>query len=323
LTPGAIRALTETDERRIKRKGLSLGFAAVGIARATSLGTEAERLHEWLDRGYHASMRWMASRAEERVDPREVLRGARSIISVAVNYYTPEEHAGEPGAGKVSRYAWGDDYHDILAEQLRTLWSWIQGEFPGVEGTWYVDTGPVMEKAWAERAGIGWIGKHANLITRSHGSWVFLGEIITTLDLEPDSPAVDHCGTCTLCIEACPTQAIVQPYVVESQRCLSYLTIEHRGPIEGDVRDHFEGWVFGCDICQDVCPWNKKFATPTDDDRFAPREGNLEPDLYEWGQMDSAEFRRRFSGSPIKRAKHEGLRRNIQILTGDQEPPSL
>lgn len=315
---GVSEAVTGPAERRIKKKAESLGFAAVGIARADPLGVEAERLREWLDRGYHASMSWMASRVEKRVDPREVLRGARSVISVAVNYYTAGEHGEDPRVGKISRYAWGDDYHEILSDRLRSFWSWIETEFPGVGGRWYADTGPVLEKAWAERAGIGWIGKHANLITRSHGSWVFLGEIITTLELDPDPPAVDHCGTCTLCIEACPTEAIVQPYVVESSRCLSYLTIEHRGPIEGDLTHHFDGWVFGCDICQDVCPWNQKFATPTDEDRFLPREGNLEPDLDEWGQMTPVEFRNRFSGSPVKRAKHEGLLRNIQILQRDR-----
>jgi len=312
-------AAGESAERRIKKKAESLGFTAVGIARADPLGNEPLRLREWLDRGYHASMSWMATSVVKRVDPRQVLRGAKSVISLALNYYTPAEHAKDPRVGKISRYAWGDDYHDVLSARLRSLWTWIEAAFPGAGGTWYVDTGPVMEKAWAARAGIGWIGKHANLITRSHGSWVFLGEIITTVELEPDSPAVDHCGSCTLCIEACPTAAIVQPYVIESERCLSYLTIEHRGPIEGELTNHFEGWIFGCDICQDVCPWNRKFATPTGEDRFAPREGHLEPDLAEWSRLDPVEFRRRFSGSPIQRAKHEGLRRNIQIILQDRK----
>jgi epoxyqueuosine reductase len=306
--------VNESAEARIKERAKELGCTAVGIARAEPLGEEADRLSEWLDREYHASMRWMASRRDERADAREVLRDARSVISVALNYYNPGDHSNDPGVGKISRYAWGDDYHDILGDRLEALWGWMEGEFPGVRGTWYVDTGPVMEKVWAERSGIGWIGKHANVITRSHGSWVFLGEIITTLELRPDVPAVDRCGTCSLCIRACPTAAIVEPYVIDSGRCLSYLTIEHRSGIEGEVANQFEGWIFGCDVCQDVCPWNLKFATPTDEEGFAPRADHLKPDMEEWRQMSEEGFRQKFRGSPVRRAKHKGLLRNIQIV---------
>ncbi|MEK9138476.1 MAG: tRNA epoxyqueuosine(34) reductase QueG [Bacteroidota bacterium] len=300
--------------QQIKSKVLSLGFTKVGIARAETLEAEAKHLEEWLSRGYSASMEWMSRNIEKRADPRNIVSGAKSVICVAENYYTPTQHSTDPAVGKISRYAWGDDYHDILIDRLKQLWSWMQTEFPGVGGRYYVDTGPAMDKVWAQRAGIGWIAKHTNVITQDHGSWVFLGELITTLELEPDTPATDHCGTCTLCIEACPTGAIVEPYVVDSNRCISYLTIEHHGEISGDVTQQFENWVYGCDICQDVCPWNHKFATATDEPGFEPRAWNVSPRLDEWKGMTQEEFTTKFKGSPIKRTKREGLTRNVRIV---------
>jgi epoxyqueuosine reductase len=206
-----------------------------------------------------------------------------------------------------------------MGDLLRQLWNWMDLEFPGNSGRYYVDTGPVMEKAWAQQAGIGWIGKHTNLITQEMGSWVFLGEILTTLEIEPDSPATDHCGTCTLCIEACPTGAITDPYVVDSNRCISYLTIEHRGVFEKELP--LDGWIFGCDICQDVCPWNERFAVESDEPRFQPREGNTSPALEAWMMMSDTEFSKRFSGSPIKRARKEGLARNIRAVLKQRPAP--
>jgi epoxyqueuosine reductase len=314
----------ESAARRIKAEALHLGFSHVGIARAGVLDHEGARLREWLGRGYEASMRWMPVRSSERINVEEVVPGARSVLSLGLNYYTPQPHAAEPGTGKISRYAWGDDYHDVMSERLRALWEWVRTEWPAAKGKWYVDTGPVMEKAWAQRSGIGWIGKHANVITRDSGSWVFLGEIITTLDLPPDEPATDHCGTCTLCIEACPTQAIVEPYVVDSNLCLSYLTIEHRGEFPSGLAGEIEGWIFGCDSCQDVCPWNNKFSRPTEDEKFAPREGNAAPTLADWIRMDAAEFEKRFQGSAVRRTKHQGLMRNIRAAIGaanSKDPP--
>jgi epoxyqueuosine reductase len=308
-----------TPAERVKERGKELGFDLVGVARAGALDPEGDRLREWLGRGYEAGMTWMRERVEKRSDPRRVLPGARSVIAVAVNYYTPAEH--RPEGGKISRYAWGDDYHDILSGRLEQFRAWLAGAFPGAESKVYVDTGPVMEKAWAARAGIGWQGKHTNVITREVGSWVFLGEILTTLDLEPDAPALDHCGTCVRCIEACPTGAIVEPYLVDSRLCLSYLTIEHRGPVEGEVTARYEGWIYGCDICQDVCPWNEKFSLPSDEPGFAPREGFVDPELELWRGMTQAEFSARFKGSPIKRTKREGLVRNIGIV-GEAGDPS-
>lgn len=294
----------------------ALGFTHVGICPAVPDAAATGRLKLWLERGYHASMAWMAARAEERSDPSRVLPGARSIISVACNYFTPHVHLNEAGCGKVSRYAWGDDYHEVVGARIKLLAEWLTRTYPGERSVWYVDTGPVMEKVWAARAGIGWIGKHANVITPDMGSWVFLGEIITTADLPPDEPAVDHCGTCALCIEACPTGAIVEPYVVDSGRCLSYLTIEHRGQVDPALHDRYDGWMFGCDACQDVCPWNLKFAAETEERRFQPRPGHVSPALDDVLEMTAAEFAERFRGSPIRRAKLEGLTRNARILRG-------
>jgi len=307
-----------SDAEKVKRKALDVGFTVVGIAKAGRLGEEADHLREWLQQGYQGTMAWMARDVEKRTDPAKVVPGAKSVVCVGLNYYTPDRHPGGPGIGKISRYAWGDDYHDIVTAKLKLLWSWMESEFPGVDGRYYVDTGPVMDKVWAQRAGIGWIAKHTNVITRDHGSWVFLGELITTLDLDADEPATDHCGTCTLCIEACPTAAIVQPYVVDSNRCISYLTIEHRGETVADLADHLDGWIYGCDVCQDVCPWNQRFSVETTERGFHPREGNVDPPLEAWKEMSQQEFSTRFKGSPIKRTKHSGLVRNVRAVLGLQ-----
>jgi epoxyqueuosine reductase len=310
----------DTTASCVKEQALALGFTSVGIAASGDLEAEGARLRAWLDRGYQASMGWMAASAAKRSDPSIVLPGAQSVIAVALNYYADVVHERTPGRGRISRYAWGDDYHDVLGTKLAELRDWLVAAYPGTGAKAYVDTGPVMDKAWAVRAGIGWLGKHTNVITRGKGSWVFLGEILTTLPLEPDAPALDRCGTCTLCIEACPTGAIVEPYVVDSNLCLSYLTIEHRGPVEADLRDGYEGWIYGCDTCQDVCPWNIKFETPSLDPSFLPREGFASPVLEEWRHMDQAEFSARFRRSPVKRAKRDGLVRNIEIVLGTPDP---
>lgn len=304
---------------RIRAKALEMGITKIGFAPIESLVEEASHLQEWLNRGYNGTMEWMARNADKRLDPTKIVPGVKSVIAVAMNYYTDSNHSAVDGVGKISRYAWGDDYHDILGERLKNLLAWMNAEFPGSEGKWYVDTGPVMDKVWAQRAGIGWIGKHTNVITDDIGSWVFLGEIITTLELDYDRPATDHCGTCTLCIEACPTQAIVDPYVVDSNLCLSYLTIEHRGEITGEVTEKFDGWVYGCDICQDVCPWNEKFSTATNETGFQPRQWNKAPVLETWKEMTQEEFSKKFKGSPIKRTKREGLTRNVRIALSQQK----
>ncbi len=294
----------------IKREGRLLGFDKIGVARAEALARDATRLETWLGSGYQGSMSWMARTKEKRTDPRLVYPEARSILSVAMNYYTPVRHDNRPGIGKISRYAWGEDYHRILTARLDLLLASIRKLSPGADGRVYVDTGPVMEKVWAQRAGIGWEGKHTNLITKEVGSWVFLGEILLNIELEYDVPATDHCGTCTRCIEACPTDAIIAPYVLDSTKCISYLTIEHRGEIEKELGAKFESWIFGCDICQDVCPWNQRFSTESAVPEFAPHPGNAAPNLAELQALSAEEFRARYRTSPVKRATHAGLVRN-------------
>jgi epoxyqueuosine reductase len=302
----------------IKQQAIALGFSAVGIARADVLREEEGRLKEWIDRGYQGSMHWMERDRDRRTNPSLIVPNAQSVICVALNYYTPVRHSDENGDGKISRYAWGDDYHDILVGKLKQLWKWLGETYPGVEGRYYVDTGPVMDKVWAQRAGIGWIAKHTNVITQEFGSWVFLGELITTLDLTPDAPATDHCGTCTLCVEACPTDALSEPYVLDANKCISYLTIEHKGAFAGDALLPFENWIYGCDICQDVCPWNQKFSQETSEKEFAPREWNVAPRLEEWTTMSQEDFSKKFKGSPIKRTKREGLTRNVEYVLKQQ-----
>lgn len=299
---------SENFTSQVKAKALELGFSKVGIADATELTEESKRLRTWLQLGYQATMGWMDRTADKRADPRLVLPEVRSIIVVALNYYTSYQHSNTSDTGKISRYAWGDDYHDVLTEKLSALLDWIQQELPDTKGKICVDAQPAMDKAWAARAGLGWIGKHSNLITMEYGSWVFLGELFLNLPLESDTKKIpDHCGSCTACLDACPTDAIVQPYVVDARKCISFATIESKSETL-DVPT--EGWIFGCDICQDVCPWSR-FSKPTQEERFEPRKGLVEPKLTELQNLTPKEFSIRFQGSPIKRAKHRGLQRNL------------
>ncbi|HST50442.1 MAG TPA: tRNA epoxyqueuosine(34) reductase QueG [Pyrinomonadaceae bacterium] len=299
----------------IKRRALELGFHKVGVVRAEALTQERARLEEWLARGLQAGMEWMARGIERRTDPRELLSGARSVVAVALNYFTPYEHSDDAATGKISRYAWGDDYHDVLGEKLKALLAFVKELAPEAEGRVCVDAQPSMDKAWATRAGLGWIGKHTNLITRDYGSWVFLGELLLDIELEYDAAREeDHCGTCSLCIEACPTGAIVEPYLLDSTRCISYATIELRDDaLPREVADNLEGWLYGCDICQDVCPWNR-FEQPTGETRFEPREGSVNAGLEEIAGLTHEAYVERFRRSPVKRAKLAGLQRNARTL---------
>ena len=300
---------------QIKERALFEGFNKVGIVGASSLADEGRRLREWLARGYHGEMGWMARDLEKRINPREIFPQARSVVVVALNYYTPHQHQQNPATGKVSRYAWGDDYHDIVKTKLASLLSWIREQHSEAEGKICVDIQPTMDKAWAVRAGLGWIGKHSNVITPEHGSWVFIGELLLNLELDHDTEIIeDHCGTCTLCIDACPTAAITEPYVVDSNKCLSYATIELRASeLPQDIESKLSGWLYGCDICQDVCPWNR-FETLTDEERFAPREGNVNAELRDILQLTPETYAERFRGSSMKRAKLSGLQRNARAL---------
>lgn len=304
-----------TLSRRIKERARELGFDKVGVVRADPLTRERERLEEWLGRGFQGEMRWMAREPLKRTDPRALLADARSVVVVALNYYTPHRHEDDSATGKVSRYSWGDDYHDVVGGKLKALLAWIKGEWPEAEGKVCVDIQPVMDKAWAARAGLGWIGKHTNLITREYGSWVFLGELLLNLELEYDAgPAEDHCGSCTLCIDACPTGAITEAYVVDSTKCISYATIELRDErLPEDVAQKLDGWLYGCDICQDVCPWNR-FEQPTSEPRFEPREGLVNARLSDILELTPEAYAERFRQSAIKRAKLTGLQRNARAL---------
>lgn len=319
-TPGALsRTSIVAFSRSIKERARIEGFEKIGIVKATSLDVEAQRLEEWLARGYHADMHWMTREPLKRVDPRKLFPAARSVVVVTINYYTPEQHENDSGTGKVSRYAWGDDYHDVLSGKLRSLLAWIKQDRPETEGKICVDIQPAMDKAWAVRAGLGWIGKHSNVITPEYGSWVFIGELLLNLELDYDTELIeDHCGTCTLCIDACPTEAITEPYVVDSAKCISFATIELREPtIPTDVSDNLSGWLYGCDICQDVCPWNR-FEQITGEKRFEPREGNVNAQLSEILDLNHEEYAKRFRGSAMKRAKLSGLQRNARALMTDK-----
>ena len=300
--------------QNIREKALALGFSSVGVARATVLTEEGIHLTEWLNKGFDASMSWIRKNADKRIDTNKVLAGVKSVLCVTLNYYTDVKHTDSPGTGKVSRYAWGDDYHLIMTSKLEALLIDIQSAHPGIHGKVYVDTGPVMDKVWASRAGLGWQGKHTNLITKEYGSWVFLGEILLDCELDYDEPITDACGTCTACIEACPTDAIVEPYVLDSNKCISYLTIEHRGDIPSELSKQFDGWIYGCDICQDVCPWNR-FQQPTNEAAFRPRIWNIAPELEQIANLTKEEFNDHYRKSPMKRTKREGLIRNAKAVT--------
>jgi epoxyqueuosine reductase len=346
FTPGSEPAFASA---LIKDLARELGFNQIGIVRAEALTEEGVRLQEWLARGFHGEMKWMEREPSQRSDPRQLFPIAKSVIVVGLNYYTPYQHevsrvstAGgsdrikwdhderralksdststSPLTGKVSRYAWGDDYHEIVGEKLRRLLALIKERWPDADGKVCVDIQPTMDKAWAVRAGFGWMGKHTNIITEDYGSWIFIGELLLNLELEYDeSQMADQCGSCTLCLDACPTGAIVEPYVVDSNRCISHATIESRASqMREDVAAHSDGWLYGCDVCQDVCPWNA--MTPvTDESRFAPREGNVNASLSEILELTPEGYAARFRSSAMKRAKLAGLQRNAKTLLESME----
>ncbi|MEG4324875.1 tRNA epoxyqueuosine(34) reductase QueG [Microcoleus sp. herbarium5] len=297
---------------RIKQKALELGFHKVGIASTDAdFDLEKQRLQAWLDKGYQADMAWMAN--PKRQDIRSLMPEVQSLICVAINYYTPHQRPGASEYAKISRYGWGRDYHKILHKKLKVLTNWVRSQGEGIEARYYADTGPVQDKMWAQRAGIGWIAKNGNVISREYGSWVFLGEILTNLELASDESHTEHCGTCTRCIEACPTGAITEPFVVNADRCIAYHTIENRAEkLPDEIASNLQGWVAGCDICQDVCPWNQRFAKPTDVADFEPYPENIAPTLAELADISDEEWNRRFTASALRRIKPEMLRRNAK-----------
>ena len=304
---------------RIKRKASGMGFSPVGVAPAGEPEHWGFYL-DWLKKGYAGEMAYLGRNLDRRSHPERVLPGARTVLCVGMNY---DQENGAPFAhqratGRISRYARGDDYHDVMNARLEKLLAWIQTLDPDVKGRVYVDTGPVLERDFAARAGIGWFGKHTNLIHKRRGSWFFLGEILLTLPLVYDRPVADHCGTCTLCMDACPTDAIPRPYVLDSNRCISYLTIELKGAIPRPYREKMGDWIYGCDICQEVCPWNRKQSRPTEEPALKARAGLNAPVLAELLSMDRTAFSKRFRGSPIKRAKRRGLLRNAAVALGNR-----
>lgn len=311
-----MRTLTE----EIQARAHDLGFQLVGITPAGQSETIA-RYQKWLESGYAGQMHYLEKHLPLKTDVRHLLTEAKSVISLAMNYYTldpPDALAQDPGRGQISRYAWGDDYHEIIRERLSEFIAFIKQRAERTLKTRVcVDTAPILEREYAQRAGIGWIGKNTNLIHWRSGSWYFLAEVLVSVPLETQTPDLrGSCGTCTRCIEACPTDAIVEPNLLDSRLCISYLTIELKGSIPKALRPKMGNLIFGCDICQEVCPWNSK-ATPTGETGFQPREGNLAPKLLSLVGMTQAEFSRRFKGSPIKRAKRRGFLRNVLVAIGN------
>jgi epoxyqueuosine reductase len=296
----------------IKQKAAELGFSFCGISKAGFLEKEAPRLEQWLKEGRHGQMAYMENYFDKRLDPRLLVDGAKSVVSFLYNYYS--ETKQEDGlAPKISKYAYGGDYHFVVKDKLHELMSWINETIGEVNGRAFVDSAPVLERAWAVNSGLGWVGKNANIIHQGKGSFFFLSELILDLELEADKPATNHCGTCTACIDACPTQAIVEPYKVDGSKCISYFTIELKEAIPEQMKGSFDNWMFGCDVCQDICPWNR-FSKQHTEPRFEPSTELLGKKKEEWLDITEDVFKRIFKDSPVKRTKYNGLKRNIDFL---------
>ena len=297
----------------LREEAQRLGFSFVGISKAGRLDDEARRLEAWLNRGLHGQMHYMAKHFDKRVDPRRLVPGAKSVVSLLYNYY-PEQRRQDPEAPKISRYAYGKDYHYVLKPKLKSLLQFLREQIGEIEGRCFVDSAPVLERDWARRSGNGWVGKNTLLIHPKAGSYFFLAELIIDLELTPDGPMKDYCGTCRRCIEACPTDAIApEGYLVDGSKCISYLTIELREAIPDEFRGTMENWMFGCDICQEVCPWNR-FSKPHQEPAFEPHPQLLDMTKREWKELTEETFRQVFRKSAVKRTKYEGLKRNIRFL---------
>ena len=290
----------------------TIGFDLIGFAKAEILEDEIEKLNLWLGKKFQAGMSYMERNVSKRKNPKEILPDAKSIISLGLIYNTPFTHSGKNDKGKISRYAWGKDYHLIIWDMLDELETELKEIDPQFNSISYVDTGPVMDKVWAVKAGLGWMGKHTNVINRDLGSWFFIANIICNYEFDYSEKVPDFCGDCTACIDACPTDAIVQPYLVDSNKCISYQTIENKNEIPSELKGKFENWLFGCDICQEVCPWNKKFSVTTLLKEFYPKHPELT--FSEVMELDENTFKQKFADSPVKRTKLSGLRRNARFL---------
>ena len=309
--PFLVMSSTSLNTSLIKQEAKRLGFLSCGVSRADFLEAEATRLEQWLKSGFHGSMGYMERHFDKRLDPRKLVPGAKSVVSLLYNYF-PEETQPQ-GSYKISKYAYGEDYHYVVKDKLKALMTYITEEIGAVEGRVFVDSAPVLEKAWAAKSGLGWLGKNTNLISKQVGSFFFLAELIIDLPLEADGPVTDHCGQCTACIDACPTQAIVAPYVVDGSKCISHLTIELKDAIPTDFSGQMDDWMFGCDVCQDVCPWNR-FSKPHQDERFKPKPELFQKDKAQWREMTQEVFDVLFDKSPVQRTRYTGLMRNIKFL---------
>ncbi|KQR71095.1 tRNA epoxyqueuosine(34) reductase QueG [Pedobacter sp. Leaf176] len=299
--------------RLIKDEAIRLGFMACGISKAEFLEGEAPRLENWLKSNLHGEMKYMENYFDKRLDPRLLVDGAKSVISLSLNYYTEDKQA-DADAPKISKYAYGQDYHTVIKDKLKTLMLFIEEHIGEVSGRAFVDSAPVLDRAWAQRSGIGWFGKNANLISKQNGSFFFLAELIVDLELDYDHPfQSDYCGTCTRCLDACPTDAIIAPQVVDGTKCISYLTIELKNEIPNEFNGKMDNWMFGCDICQDVCPWNR-FSKAHTEPAFKPENGLLELNAQELTEITDEVFKKVFKGSAVKRTKFTGLKRNIDFL---------
>ena len=296
----------------IKTEAKRLGFLSCGISKAEFLETEAPRLEHWLNNNRHGSMQYMENHFDKRLDPTKLVEDSKSVISLLLNYF-PSQTQKDTEAPKLSKYAYGNDYHHVIKSKLKALTHFIQNEIGEVNGRAFVDSAPVLDKAWAAKSGLGWIGKHSNLLTQQVGSFYFIADLIIDLDLEYDTITTDHCGTCTACIDACPTQAIVEPYVVDGSKCISYFTIELKDQLPNEMKGKFDDWIFGCDVCQDVCPWNK-FSKPHREPLFNPHPDLLEMTKKDWEEITEDVFKKVFQKSAVKRTKFSGLKRNIEFL---------
>jgi epoxyqueuosine reductase len=295
----------------IKTEAKRLGFLSCGISKAQFLEEEAPRLEKWLNKNMHGQMQYMENHFDKRLNPIKLVEDSKSVISLLLNYF-PEEEQNQ-NSFKLSKYAFGTDYHFIIKEKLKSLLYFIQEEIGEVHGRAFVDSAPVLDKAWAAKSGLGWIGKNSNLLTQQVGSFYFIAELIVDLELEYDSPTTDHCGTCTACIDACPTKAIVQPYIVDGSKCISYLTIELKNNIPSEFKEKLDDWMFGCDVCQDVCPWNK-FSKSHNEPLFNPHPELLSMSKKDWEEITEDVFNKIFKNSAVKRTKFSGLKRNIKFL---------
>ena len=295
----------------IKAEAKRLGFLSCGISKAQFLEAEAPRLEKWLKNNMHGEMQYMENHFDKRLDPTKLVEDSKSVISLLLNYYPSKTQNSE--SYKLSKYAFGTDYHFVIKDKLKSLLNFIQDEIGDVSGRAFVDSAPVLDKAWAAKSGLGWIGKHSNLLTQQVGSFYFIAELMIDLDLEYDLPTTDHCGTCTACIDACPTQAITEPYVVDGSKCISYFTIELKENIPTEFKGQFDDWMFGCDVCQDVCPWNR-FSKSHNEPLFNPNPELLSMTKKDWEEITEEVFKKIFKDSAVKRTKFSGLKRNIQFL---------